>query len=688
MDFYSPITSLKGVGSKTAALFEALDIANVGALLYHFPRTYQVYPEPITDPGEAVGEKAAIRMELNAPITVKRTRNLDISIGMGYVKGTLPAKRIPLELVWFRMPYIRKQIHPGREYIFYGEVKQLKSTSYSMQQPAVYTLEDYTRLQKKPQAVYALTKGLTNHAVTKAVLQLIDHPTITEEYLPDTLLRKRGLLGYHRALSLIHQPDDFESLAEARNRLVYDEFFKFFLTRDLERDGMAGIRNHWRFPQDAMFRKVLDSLPFALTEGQSKALSDMRGDLEGDHISQRLIQGDVGSGKTILAFLIMLLAVENGYQAAIMAPTEVLARQHEKTFRAYCQQFSLPYEVVCITGSDKAKQRRLLNDCVAAEASLFIIGTHALLSEGMRYHKLCVVITDEQHRFGVRQRRILQEKGQDPHVFVMSATPIPRTLAMILYSDMHLSVVKDVPARRLPIRNTVITKDKRARGLNFIRQEIEKGRQAYIICPLVEASEKTEAENVVEYVAYLNQYYRGSISVGLLHGKMKPAEKDAIMADFSEKKIQILVSTTVVEVGINVPNATVMMIEDANRFGLAQLHQLRGRVGRGEWQSYCIFVDSSPKGQESNRLSVLAGSNDGFFIANEDLRLRGPGDFFGIRQSGDLDFKLADIYQDAEIMKLAAEDAKSLAQSDPALSKHDRVREYLNRMDTVIFSNL
>ena len=685
MDFYAPLTDLKGIGSKSAKLYEALDICHVGALLYDFPRTYRLYPDPVASRlEEHEGEKTAVSLSLRKGISTKRTRSMDISIGQGTVDGEL------LELIWFRMPYIRNQVAPGRAYIFYGELKKVRSNAWQLQQPAVYAPQEYERLRRSPQAVYSLTKGLTNKAVAKAVGQLLDDTALTEEYLPSELLNKRKLPGYRYAIRQMHTPDDFDSLKEARDRLVYDEFLKFFLTKGMEQGNGQGAPNRWRFDRDECYQRVLSQLPFSLTAGQKDTLQDIRSDFGGEYVSQRLLQGDVGSGKTILAFLAMLLAVENGYQAAIMAPTEVLARQHEKTFRSYVREFDLPFHVVCITGSVKAAQRRELNRRVAEEAGLFIIGTHALLSENMEYRGLAVVVTDEQHRFGVKQRKTLSDKGMDPHVLVMSATPIPRTLAMILYSDMRISVIKDVPERRLRTKNAVITKEKRKNAFDFIGKEVKAGHQAYIICPLVEASEKTEAENVTEYAATVREYFKGTVSVGLLHGRMTPQEKDRVMAELVDKKIQVLVSTTVVEVGVNIPNATVMMIEDAHRFGLAQLHQLRGRVGRGEWQSYCMFVDGSPNGQQSERLSILAQSNDGFFIANEDLRLRGPGDFYGIRQSGDLDFKLADIYQDADVMRLAANDAQEMLAEDPALAteKYQPVREYLRKMDTVVYTNL
>lgn len=684
MEFNDKITAIKGIGPKTEKLFKALDINSVGALIYDFPRTYQLYPKPLTGLSGNEGKKAAVKCSLRTNILVKHTSKMDVSTG-SCVTGD---ER--LELIWFRMPYLKGMIKTHTEYVFYGELKQLRENVWQLTQPEVYKPEEYEKLMKSPQAVYSLTRGLSNKAVKKAITMCLADPGLLEEYLPQHLLKKRQLWGYKKSIEQMHRPDDLDSLTYARRRLVYDEFLKFFVTKEMEGAGVCEVSNKWHFPKGEQYERVLASLPFHLTTGQKDTLADIRRDLNSDTVSQRLLQGDVGSGKTIIAFLAMLCAVENGFQAAIMAPTEVLARQHERTFSDYISMFELPYDVICITGSIKAAERKKLNKRAETEGGLFIVGTHALLSENMVYHSLALVVTDEQHRFGVKQRKILAAKGDDPHVIVMSATPIPRTLAMILYSDMKISVIKDVPARRLSTKNAIIKKEQRKMAFDFIAKEVESGHQAYIICPLVDASEKSEAENVTEYSAALEKYYKGRVKVGMLHGRMEPAQKDRVIGDFAEGRLNVLVSTTVVEVGVNVPNATVMMIENADRFGLAQLHQLRGRVGRGEWQSFCMFVDASEDGKASDRLKILAESNDGFFIASEDLRLRGPGDFYGIRQSGDLDFVLADIYQDADIMKQASSDAKELIKEDPSLSMDEnaRIADYLRQMDTVVYSNL
>ena len=393
----------------------------------------------------------------------------------------------------------------------------------------------------------------------------------------------------------------------------------------------------------------------------------------------RLIQGDVGSGKTIIAVLALLAACENGYQGALMVPTEVLARQHFESVTELFEKHGVDKKVILLTGSMTAKEKRIVYEKVVSHEADIIIGTHALIQEKIVYDNLALVITDEQHRFGVAQREMFGNKGQMPHVLVMSATPIPRTLAIILYGDLDISVIDELPANRLPIKNCVVDKSYRPRAYRFIENEVKNGRQAYVICPMVEESEMIDAENVLDYTKILRQNLPG-IRVEYLHGKMKGKEKNKIMEEFAAGEIQVLVSTTVIEVGVNVPNATVMMIENAERFGLAQLHQLRGRVGRGDKQSYCIMVNASGNKEKNRRLDVLNKSNDGFYIASEDLKLRGPGDIFGIRQSGDLEFQLADIYTDAVTLKKVSEDVNRLLEQDENLEQEEN-QELKKRLD-------
>jgi ATP-dependent DNA helicase RecG len=404
-----------------------------------------------------------------------------------------------------------------------------------------------------------------------------------------------------------------------------------------------------------------------------RTIGEIISDMKSPYVCQRLVQGDVGSGKTIIAFLAMALCAKSGCQSAIMAPTEVLARQHYESFVSMCDSFGIDCPVILLTGSLTAAQKKKTYQQILDSPNAMIIGTHALIQEKALYANLALVITDEQHRFGVRQREIFSEKGTAPHILVMSATPIPRTLAIILYGDMDISVIDEVPAKRLPNKNCVVGTAYRPKAYEFIRDQVKMGHQAYVICPLVEESEQMEGENATGYAQMLRDYYGGSISVGLLHGKMKNEKKNEIMEAFAKNEIQVLVSTTVVEVGVNVPNATVMMIENADRFGLAQLHQLRGRVGRGDAQSYCIMINTVNTKTAKKRLETLNRSNDGFYIASEDLKLRGPGDFFGIRQSGELIFKLADIYQDADVLKAASEAVKEILDDDPLLEAEEHL---------------
>ncbi len=677
------LTDLKGIGEKTEKLFQKIGVYTVGDILLNFPRTYVKYPD-IKDPEDFFhGELTAVYGRIKTPILNKKTRSMDISI------GTLYAGNTGIELIWFRSPYVRSQVHVEQDYVFYGKLLY-EGGKWKLEQPKIYTYDGYVDLQRRLQPCYSLTKGLSNHLVTKTISQALCFSHSIPEYLDAEEMEQLGVCSESESIEGMHFPETMEVLERARNRQVFDEFFRFFYQMKANRSLQEEVKNEFCFEKTEVFHRTLENLPFSLTNGQNQVLKELLQDFDGDVISERMIQGDVGSGKTMLAFLAMLYHVENGYETAIMAPTEVLARQHYETFLAYKERFHLPYEVVCLTGSTKASERREIQEILNRGEGAFIIGTQALIQEKVEFKHLSLVITDEQHRFGVKQRKTISDKGENPFILVMSATPIPRSLAMILYGDMKVSVMTDLPAMRLPIKNAVMKKKERQKIWGFLRSQVKEGHQAYVICPLVEASENSEGESAVEYQKMLEESFGNEVKVGLLHGKMKPKEKNAMMESFAKGDVDVLVSTTVVEVGVNVPNATVMVIEDAHRFGLAQLHQLRGRVGRGDAQSYCIFVDGSNAKEMSKRLKVMGSSNDGFYVANEDLKLRGPGDFLGIRQSGEMNFHLADIYQDADMMKIASSFADRVLMEDAELveGNHCYLKEYLELYASKVYTNL
>lgn len=672
MKLDSPITEVKGIGAKTEKLMNRIGVYTLWDILLHYPRDYVKFKEPIfPDKITSEGIYAAAGKISAAPTLARAGRMEIVSAKIGKGTGCL-------ELVWFHMPYIKSRLKPGESYIFYGRVKQ-KGRHYVMEQPEIYTPEQYQVKMESLQPVYSRTEGLSNQLLIKTVRQVLDQLSLTYDFLPEYIRRKRNLGEYNFALRQIHFPDNMENLTFARKRLVYNEFFLFILKMQFQKEKKAEIPNDFPIHRETVIPYILSHLPYSLTKAQKKCFDEISADLKKGTAMQRLVQGDVGSGKTIVAFLCMALMGENGYQSALMAPTEVLARQHYENFVKMCRDFELKRKVIFLTGSLTAKEKRKAQESLKLYPDAMIVGTQALLQDGAVFANLGLVITDEQHRFGVRQREIFAEKGTHPHILVMSATPIPRTLAIILYGDLDISVIDEVPAKRLPVKNCVVDISYRKTAYEFIRKEIGSGHQAYVICPLVEDSEELPVENVMDYSAALDSYFKGTIQIGTLNGKMKPGEKKQVMEDFSHNRIQLLVSTTVVEVGVDVPNATVMMIENAERFGLAQLHQLRGRVGRGNAQSYCIMVDNAQSKASKKRLDILNKSNDGFFIAGEDLKLRGPGDFFGIRQSGELLFALADIYQDADVLKDAADDVRELLEKDGELEQkqHEKLRIFM-----------
>ena len=658
----SSITEIKGIGEKTKKLFEKMGVYTVGDILLHFPRNYIQYPHPVpidemTAEHMQTEDKLAIVARIERTPVTRSGRRMQVTL---LVIGN-PGHQI--QLIWYRMPYIRNTLTHGKYFVFYGNV-HIKDNKFVMEQPVVYTPEAYQEIENCFLPVYTLTSGITNNLMIKTMRQALDEEELLTDFLPGEIRTRRELCEYNYAVKQIHFPDTMERLIEARKRLVFDEFFLFIMGMQYQKEKRTRQENRFVMEHPEFVEDLIQKLPYELTGAQRRALHDVTENMQGPYAMQRLIQGDVGSGKTILAFLAMAWCAQNGYQSAIMAPTEVLAQQHYETFQKLCEQFGLHFPVILLTGSMTAKQKRSAYERLELYENALIVGTHALIQEKPTYANLALVITDEQHRFGVRQRGEFAQKGDMPHILVMSATPIPRTLAIILYGDLDVSIIDELPAERLPIKNCVVNTSYRPTAYRFIEKQVSQGRQVYIICPMVEESETMEGENVIQYAQMLRSQFAPSVRISYLHGKMKAADKQKVMDDFSEGLIDVLVSTTVVEVGVNVPNATVMMVENAERFGLAQLHQLRGRVGRGVYQSYCIFMTSSKKKETMQRLEVLNKSNDGFYIANEDLKLRGPGDFFGVRQSGMIDFVLADIYTNADIMKQAADAVKELEEEE------------------------
>ena len=660
MNLDSQIRELKGVGEKTETLFQNLGVYTVRDILLHFPREYHKFEQPKSVDEISEGTVIAVLGRIKKTPLVRR--NGRIAVTSTQIEG----REKILSLIWFRMPYLKNTLKPGMQYVFYGIVKKRKN-QLIMEQPKIYTITQYQELSDSLQPVYVLTKGLTNNLVRKMEKQALESICLLDDFLPEKLRKIHDFCEYGQAVRQMHFPDSAYALKNARNRLAYQDFFEFILMMQMSKEQRVTAKNQFTFEENGIVEQIISKLPYPLTGAQKRTIDCIHNEMRGDYVMQRLIQGDVGSGKTIVAFLAMIDAASNGYQSAIMAPTEVLARQHYENFTQMCLDYDLDFPVILLTGSMTAKQKREAYARLENEKNALIIGTHALIQEKADFSNLSLVITDEQHRFGVKQRESFSDKGRKPHILVMSATPIPRTLAIIIYGDMDISVINEVPAKRLPIKNCVVGTAFRPKAYSFIEEQVRAGHQAYVICPLVEETENSEGENVTDYANVLKAALPKDITVDVLNGRMKSKAKDEVMQRFANNESQVLVSTTVVEVGVNVPNATVMMIENADRFGLAQLHQLRGRVGRGDAQSYCIFINSSNSKKSKKRLEILNKSNDGFYIASEDLKLRGPGDFFGIRQSGDLAFALADVYQDSDVLKEASEMVDEVLEADPAL---------------------
>ena len=664
------LKQLDGIGPKTAQLLGAMGIHTLEDLLHYYPADYELFQPPLPLKQLAPGMTSAVRAVIDtAPTSRGFGRDAIVSFRIRDESGSL-------RVSYFHAPYIKSSIHRGEEKVFRGRVRDGGRYGLSLDQPEMMDPQAYELLSGSIRPLYSLPKGLSQKRFRAAMRQALKQAAPGPDLLPASYLEPEMPSGAE-AIRDIHFPQTRAQLEAARSRLVLEEFCAFILRVRLLRQEEGESSNPCPMPQSSPASRPERLLPYALTGAQKRALQEIETDLGGHKRMNRLLQGDVGSGKTAVALLALLRAVDNGYQGALMAPTEVLAEQHFAKISALLESRQLPVKTVLLTSSVKGAARREALAAIASGEAGIVLGTHALIQEGVAFFRLGLVITDEQHRFGVRQRGILAEKGIQPHMLVMSATPIPRTLAIILYGDLDVSVLDERPAGRLPLKNAVVPPSYRENAYRLILREVQKGHQAYVICPLVEEGESLQAENVEDYSRHLQSLFPPEVKVGKLHGRMKAEEKNRTMRAFAAGEIKVLVATTVVEVGVDVPGATVMMIENAERFGLAQLHQLRGRVGRGQDQSYAIFVDGSGKKEENKRLAVMAATNDGFKIAEEDLKLRGPGDLFGIRQSGDMHFALGDIYQDHAILLRAADTATRILEKDPQLQapEHSALRQ-------------
>lgn len=668
MNLLNSIQKLNGIGPKTETYFNKLHIFTYQNLLTYFPRTYEYFSIPSPLNNASIGNHISIRGTIVSIENIYRN-----SKSITIIKGFTDTKEEFL-CVFFHMPFLKKTIKTNSIIIISGVLLK-KENKYQFISPELFSLEKYAEIQDSFQPVYSLTKGINNKKIKKAILQIL---TADDFYYPDflpTIIRKReNLYPLKDAICEIHFPKSKASLDEAKRRLVFDDFFLYFFKLQQLKNENSVHLNTTPMIKIAETNRFIEALPYTLTLDQKTAWLDIQNDLSGNYQMNRLIQGDVGSGKTILAVLAILMCIGNNYQSAFMAPLEILAQQHYETITTLIKNQHIKNAHPCLlTGSvTKTAKEKIYNDIQNGRVNI-IIGTHALLQDQVIFKNLGLVITDEQHRFGVKQRESLSGKGAFTNTLVMSATPIPRSLAIVLYGDLNVSKITMLPEGRLPIKNSVIGSAYRKKAYSFILKQVEQNHQVYIICPMVESSKETnQLHNVIDYTNSLRKTLPEHIQIASIHGKLKPKEKMAIMDDFKQHRIDILVATTVIEVGINVPNATVMLIENAERFGLATLHQLRGRIGRGEDQSYCMFLCETESTKAMERLNILLHSNDGFKIANEDLKLRGPGNLLGIQQSGALQFSIGDIYENSNELTTASFIIDQIFNNNISLTKEEK----------------
>ena len=672
-----PVTILKGVGEAKAKLFANLNIFTLGDLICHFPRGYEDRTKLVTISELSPDVPACFRATvMNNPRTAHIRKGLDMT------KVQLADTTGRLNVTFFNNRFAAGQLEYGREYIFYGAVSG-DFVGYNMTNPVFENPDSPGLTTRRVLPIYPLTAGLTNAAVGKAVLQALAVCDPPAEILPKAVRAEYGILPAEEAYHAIHQPRDMEQAAQAKKRLIFEEFFVFSAGLSLMRSSRAEKKctPYHNFNMKPFY----GSLPFALTGAQSRAVEEILSDFRSGKPMNRLVQGDVGSGKTMVAAAAAYCAAGNGAQTALMAPTEILAEQHYASLSKLFAPLGITVDL--LTGSMTVRQKREARERLASGETQVVVGTHALLTDATRFLRLGLVIADEQHRFGVAQRSKLSEKGEDPHLLVMSATPIPRTLALLMYGDLDVSILDELPPGRQTVETFLVGESYRARINAFIRKQVAEGHQCFVVCPAVEENQELGVKAASAWAETLQQTVFPDLRIALLHGQMKGAEKEAAMAAFARGEADVMVATTVIEVGVDVPNATLMVIEDADRFGLSQLHQLRGRVGRGKAKSYCILTSHNRNPETLQRLKALCKTNDGFRIAEEDLKLRGPGDFFGSRQSGLPAFRVGDLSCDLATLKQAQTasaqwiDAHGTEDTPEARALRERIGELFARAE-------
>ena len=652
----TPVKYLKGVGERRAAMLARLGIFTVGDLLYLFPRAYDDRSKTVMIADAVEDEVNVIRATVCMPVTEHKIRK-----GMTIYKTKVTDGFMLMNLTFFNNKYVKDLLEEGEEYIFAGKVK-IRAYTAEMTAPAFEKAESGERIRP----VYRQTDGLNSKAIEKLIHTALDC-TQLDDALPERLRNAYCLMPLERALRNMHAPENEDMLLEAKRRLIFEELL--MLQIGLMRLKSKNSKTTACVIPGDFTAEFFSLLPFEMTGAQKRAVAECVENMKLRVPMNRLLQGDVGSGKTAVAAALVYNAARNGWQSALMAPTEVLAQQHYKTFLKFFEGTDIKVEL--LTGSTPAAEKKAIKKRLLTGETAFAVGTHALIQKDVEFKKLGLVITDEQHRFGVNQRTALGEKGEQPHTLVMSATPIPRTLALIIYSDLDLSVLDELPKGRQKIETYAVDSGKRERAYGYVKKHLVEGRQGYIVCPLIEESEEQELISANELYRNLSDGFFRGFSMGLLHGRMKADEKRAVMSEFAKGNIQLLVSTTVIEVGIDVPNAVIMVIENAERFGLSQLHQLRGRIGRGSFKSTCVLVSDAQNEEAVHRLKVMCSTTDGFKIADEDLKQRGPGDFFGSRQHGLPDLKIADMMTDTAVLRETRKAATDMLKENPALEGED-----------------